>query len=54
MKINKFIAGLIIGFLFGSAVVGMTAMAGGRQQREYDKFVEDSSGDTAVRIVIVP
>ena len=53
VEFNQFIIGVVVGTLFGSAVVGMTALAGSRQTREYDKFVESAAGDTAVRIVIV-
>lgn len=44
----------IIGFVFGSLVSGtfvFAALPEGRNTREFNKFVADSSGNTTVRIV---
>jgi hypothetical protein len=47
----------IFGFVIGSVLSGsfvFAALPDGIMAREYNKFVQSSSGNTAVRVVAVP
>lgn len=48
-----FILGLALGLLLGASAIGFASMAGGRQGREYDKFIETTGGKTSVLVTIV-
>ena len=49
---RNLLIGVVIGLLLGGGTT-YAALRDNIQQREYDKFVADSSGDTAIRAVIV-
>lgn len=50
---RQLLIGIIIGFILGTALTaGYAAMSGNANQRNYDKYSEDSGGDTCVLVTI--
>lgn len=53
-KLNDFAIGFIVGILiFALATLSFATISSSRQDREFEKFIETSGGETAVLIRII-
>lgn len=51
-NVKTFIFGFLLGSLLSGGVV-FAALPGSRMDREFQKFIEDSDGNVAIRAVLV-